>query len=332
MEHTAFSANDFAPQDGKLSVYFKKFVEKKSDGFAAVFDGDIYIIDVGGTKDGGMLRFLTELREKWLANAPKEVDTENARLEVHIIISHPHPDHVGALPFILSDPRICVIELIAPKRTYRSLPGPNFLSNLAVFEERLYGPLSLLSEYHHKTMEVKNLPYGKIFSIRPEKADVKLDIYPSPLDWCENPDTYRYLLETSAKNNAFYREHPEIGCANGTLNGNSLWVKIQKGNQIVLITGDQKADDAMLGNMIRFYGEEHFRCDVLKLPHHGEKNYPPYLIEVASPVITVFTVSREIATPETKALCEEVSTPYFLGDGNLILTLDGKTIEAEQYK
>ena len=181
MENTTFRANDFAPRDGTLSVYFKRITEKLSDGFAAVFDGEIYLIDVGTTVDKGMLLFLTELREKWLANAPQEADTENARLEIHVIISHPHPDHVGALPFLLSDPRICVVELIAPKRCYRSLPGPDLLPNLEVFEERLYGPLHLLSEYHHKTTKVKNLPYGKIYPIRPEGTDVALTVFPLPL-------------------------------------------------------------------------------------------------------------------------------------------------------
>jgi len=301
-----------------------------SDGFAAVFDGEIYLIDVGRKNDDEMLRFLTDLRETWLKNAPKEVDRENARLEVHIIISHPHPDHVGAIPLFLSEPRICVVELIAPKRSYRSLPGPDFIPKLEEFEKRLYDHLPLLAEYHHKTTELKTLPYGKIYSIRPENTDVTLDIYPSPFDWSEDPEGFRYLMKSSGANNPRYRLHPEEGWANGAMNGNSLWVKIRKGNQVVLITGDQRADDAMLGNMIRFYGEEHFRCDVLKLTHHGTNNYPPYLIEIASPSITVSTASREEATPATVALCEEVSKLYFLKDGNLIITLDGETIEAKQ--
>lgn len=332
MENTAFSVNALAPRDGKLCVYFKKVGEKLSDGFAAVFDGEIYLIDVGRKYDDEMVRFLLELREKWLEAAPADLDRESARLDVHMIISHPHPDHVGAIPLFLSEPRLSVVELIAPERSYRSLPGPDFIPKLEEFEKRLYDHVPLLAEYHHKTTTVKNLPYGKIYSIRPEKSDVTLDIYPSPMDWSRDPEGFRYLMETSVKNNPYYRLHPEEGCANGAMNGNSLWVKIKKGNQTVLITGDQRADDAMLGSMIRFYGEEEFHCDVLKLTHHGENNYPPYLIEIASPSITVFTTSREEATQKTVELCEEVSTAYYLKRGNLIITLDGKAITAKQYE
>ncbi len=331
--------NDFAPKDGLLSVYFKKcnkVLERPSDGFAAVFDGEVYLIDVGLKRDGEMLRFLSELREKWLENAPDSVEKESARLELHIIISHPHPDHVGALPFILSDPRFCVVELLAPERSYRSLPGPDLLPKLAEFEERLYGELHFLREYHHGTEKVVNLPYGKVYSIRPAVGDVLLDIYPSPFDWSQDRESedegFRYLVRTSASNNPFYQAHPDHGWANGALNGNSLWVRIRKGKQTVLIAGDQRADDEMLGSMIRFYGEENFRCDVLKLTHHGTNNYPPYLIEVASPAITVITVCREMATKKTVELCEKVSKPYYLGDGNLILTFDGDSITETMYE
>ena len=101
-------------------------------------------------------------------------------------------------------------------------------------------------------------------------------------------------------------------------------MKIEKGSQAVLITGDQRASDEMLGRMIRHHGEEHFRCDVLKIPHHGEKNYPPYLVEIAKPKVSVFTVDRRRATPETVALCETLGDVRYLGDGNLVLTFDGK--------
>ena len=332
MEKSTIRANDFAPRDGRLSVFFKKMFEKKSDGFAAVFDGEVYVIDVGGKRDGEMLRFLTELRAEWLKGARSLADAEKARLEIHVIISHSHPDHVGALPFLLADPRLCVVELLAPRRSYRSLPGPDFLPELAAFEERLHGSLSLLSEYHHKTANLIELPYGKVYSIRPQKANVEIDIYTAPFDWSENEEAYRYLIENNAKNSIFYVDHPEVGCANGSLNGNSLWVRIRKGKKVILITGDQRADDAMLGRMIRHYGEEPFRCDVLKLLHHGTNCYPPKLIQIASPSITIFTVFRELATPETVAHCERVSTPYFLGGKNLILTLDGESIEAKQYE
>ena len=77
----------------------------------------------------------------------------------------------------------------------------------------------------------------------------------------------------------------------------------------------------MLGSMIRYYGEEEFRCDVLKLPHHGEKNYSPYLLSVAKPTVTIFTCAEGYDTPEAQDLCESIGDVYYLRDGNLFFEL-----------
>ncbi len=328
--------NDFAPRDGRLQVWFKKVDRKKSDGFVAIFDGQVYVIDVGLKLDGEMLRFLSRLYEKWLANVPEKEGLEEARLELHVIISHPHPDHMGSLCDIVSDSRFCVLELFAPMRSYRSKPGPDQLLKLAKYEEELCEIVPLLQQYHHKATNITRIPYGEIYPLCPAEGDVHLDLYPSPFDWSEDRESesegFDYLVRTSDAHNPKYQECAELGWTNGILNGNSLWVKIQKGGQVVLITGDQRATDEMLGRMIHHYGTEHFRCDVLKLTHHGEANYPPELIRIAAPSVSVFTVPRHRITPETLELCEFISTAYCLGEGNLLVTLDGKSIEVKQYE
>ncbi|MBR7165754.1 MAG: hypothetical protein IKD18_05685 [Clostridia bacterium] len=336
MKKDYVSVNEFAPRDGRLSVYFKKMVRKKSDGFAAVFDGQVYLIDGGLEIDLEMLRYLGELREDWLRNAPENVDRESARLELHVIVSHPHPDHIGVLPQVFSDPRFCVLELFAPERSYRSKPGPHRLEKMAEYEDKLCALLPLLEEYHHVAKDVLRIPFGAKYPICPAEGDVLLDLYTAPFDWSEDRESeeegFGYLLRSSNPHNPNYAANPELGWTNGALNGNSLWVRLRKGKQTVLITGDQRATDQMLGAMIRYHGEAEFRCDVLKLTHHGEHNYPVDLIRAASPSVTVFTVTRERGTPETVELCQKISTPYFLGDGNLIITLNGETLEAKQYE
>ncbi|MBR2615558.1 MAG: hypothetical protein IKC69_02650 [Clostridia bacterium] len=320
--------NDFAPRDGLLSVYFKKFSGKKSDGFAFVFDGEVYVVDVGGPTDPEMSRFLSTLRETWLESAPEDVDRDSARLAFSMIVSHSHPDHIGALPGILSDPRFCLKRILAPRRCYRSLEGPDLLPSLKKYEDNLCAILPLLTEYDHVAREIERVEYGKVYPVRPEKGDVIFDLFPAPYDWSEDrgsdEEGFQNLVLTTTTHSATYLSNPEAGWANGVMNGNSLWVRAIKGKQTVLITGDQRATEQMLGHMIRYYGDEEFCCDVLKMPHHGEKNYPPHLVKIAAPSITVITLSRARSTPETCELCERVSKLYYMEDGNLLLTLDGK--------
>ena len=325
--------NDFAPKDGKLSVFLKKVGAKKSDGFALMENGEIYIIDSGLKEDEGLLAFLLSLREKWLSNAPEPVSEENARLEIHIIVSHPHPDHIGAMPAILRDPRICALSLCAPMRSYRSTDVPEAIGRLVGFEDSLDALPSLLEAFGHTAREIQRLPYGKKRSFPLGTVGTGITLYTSPYDWSEDRPSESEgmrFLQRNLSHNSVYLKDPEYGYANGILNGNSLWTKITKGQQTVLFTGDQRASDEMLGSMIRFYGESEFACDILKLTHHGEANYCPQLLAAANPKITIFTAARKSVTPETEVLCKKMGAErYYLCDGDLLFTLDGSTVTAE---
>lgn len=331
--HAYFSVNRFAPKDGKLSVFYKKVGPKKSDGFAFIENGEIYIIDSGLKEDEGLLEFLLSLREKWLSEAPEPVADENARLEIHIIVSHPHPDHIGAVPAILRDPRICALSLHAPMRSYRSTQVPEAIERLVGFEDSLEALPALLKAFGHTAREIQRLPYGKKRSFPFGKSGTGIILYPSPYDWSEDrpseSEGFRFL-QKNLSHNPVYLKDPDYGYANGILNGNSLWTKVTKGQQTVLFTGDQRASDEMLGAMIRYYGESEFSCDILKLTHHGESNYCPQLLAAANPKIAVFTAARKSVTPETEALCKQMGVKrYYLCDGDLILTLDGTTVISE---
>lgn len=324
--------NDFAPKDGKLSVFLKKVGAKKSDGFALMENGEIYIIDSGLKEDEGLLAFLLSLREKWLSGAPEPVTAENARLEIHIIVSHPHPDHIGAMPAILSDPRICVLSLRAPMRSYRSTQVLEAIGRLVGFEDSLEALPSLLEAFNHTAREIQRLPYGKKLSFPFGTGGTGITLYPAPYDWSEDRSSesegFRFL-QKNLSHNPVYLKDPEYGYANGILNGNSLWTKITKGQQTILFTGDQRASDEMLGSMIRYYGESEFACDLLKLTHHGESNYCPQLLAAANPKITIFTAARKSVTPETEVLCQQMGAlRYYLCDGDLLFTLDGSTVTA----
>lgn len=324
--------NSYAPSDDNLYLYFKKVGLKKSDGFAVIDGGEVYVIDGGRDNDEGMLDFLGSLRAKWLGNKSDSdvFEEQDAKLEIHIIVSHPHDDHIGILPRILRDPRFCVLSIIAPERSYRSKDVAVALPSLVTFENDMDILSEHLHTYDHVADEIFRLPYGEMYSILPGKGDTKLEFFPAPFDWSEDrasdSEGFGHLSKFKSPT---YKDNPELGYTNGILNGNSLWVKITSRKQVALITGDQRASDEMLGAMIRYYGEETFRCDILKLPHHGEKNYCPYLLEVAKPKITIFTASEGQQTKETQELCEKLGDVFHVCDGDLIFKLSKEGICSE---
>lgn len=329
MSESYIRVNDFAPRDGKLTLYCKKVGTKKSDGFAIVENDLVYVIDAGRGDDREMHLFLLELREKWLANQTDAtlLEDENARLEIHLIVSHPHADHIAALKRIIPDFRFCIVSVLAPQRAYLSLDVPGALEKLTAFEDRLALYEQMLPVYLHTCRKITRLPYGEKHILPLPDSSTTLTLYPSQFDWSEDrpseSEGIRFLKKYVSPT---YQDDPEHGYSNGAANGNSLWVKITKGDSVALITGDQRASDEMLGSMIRYYGEKEFRCQVLKLPHHGEKNCSPYLLSIADPKITVITCAEGYDTPEAQDICERISDVYYLRDGNLFFEITEQSI------
>ena len=196
------------------------------------------------------------------------------------------------------------------------------------YEDKLEKVCKYLEEYNHKACGITRIDYGKAVELKFGSENTKLEIYPSQFDWSEDrpsdKEGFKFIL---TNNSATYKDRPQNGFTNGILNGNSLWVKVTKGKSSAVITGDQRASDEMLGSMIRHYGEDKFKCDVLKIPHHGENNYSPYLLEVADAKYVIFATSYEKAFADTVKLCEDRgSANFYTCDGNLTFTMDGETI------
>lgn len=329
-EKKAYTAvNSFAPRNEEVTVFFKEVGQRKSDGFAVVNNGKVFVIDVGKRNEDRMIRFLASLRENWLGDKLPEGDRP-ARLEITLIISHAHSDHMGALPLLLSDGRFCVTKIYAPLRAHLAGDVPGALPPLVRAEDSLEDWCRQLTEQGHTAASITRVPFGKPITLPMGSEDAKLTIYPSMFDWSEDRPSEKEGVRYIFNNNPdTYKGIEILGYTNGILNGNSLWIKLTKGERTLLITGDQRSTDEMLNAMISYYGEEEFSCDVLKIPHHGEENYPPYLLSVAKPKIAVFTTSYEKAMRETVELCEKMGlTNYYTCDGELIFHTDGKRLRA----
>ena len=99
-----FPINTLAQKKESLTVFFKKVVGKKSDGFVVVNNEKVFVIDVGKADDVELIDYLLSLREAWIGEnqLPEGMP---ARLEIVMIVSHPHSDHIAALPLLLADER-----------------------------------------------------------------------------------------------------------------------------------------------------------------------------------------------------------------------------------
>ena len=133
------AVNSFAPRDGEVTVFFKAVGENKSDGFAVIDNGKVFVIDVG--RHDRVINFLASLRESWLGDRrPK--DGSPAKLEITLIVSHAHGDHMGALSLLLNDERFCVTEIYAPCRSCLGDDVPGALPPL-LREEKYLASLSV---------------------------------------------------------------------------------------------------------------------------------------------------------------------------------------------
>jgi len=136
-------------------------------------------------------------------------------------------------------------------------------------------------------------------------------------------------LSLSAGNMALTVWHAKKAYDKNVDNNNSLVIRLVSREKTALFSGDierQRIDD-----MIYVYD---LKCDLLKMPHHGEYNKStPKLIEVCSPSIAVITSSA--AEPADTAALEALASAgvktYLTVDGEVTFTVteDGITADAD---
>lgn len=155
----------------------------------------------------------------------------------YIIVTHPHCDHVGALPEIMNE--IEVKELILPAKSEKTTDGVEYRNEL-------------IQIAHEKNIKVTELPL-----LKAHRDELML----------ENYDDYDFVLGKLC----FEFTGPIVDDDN--LNNTSIIVKLTFGKTSFLFTGDaEKLEEYTLLSRDFEEGGGTLKSDILKVAHHGSKS------------------------------------------------------------
>ena len=118
----------------------------------------------------------------------------------------------------------------------------------------------------------------------------------------------------------------------GTKNTNdrSMVVHIRYGDRSILFTADI---GLTAQRVLATENAEHFKSDILKLPHHGVGGISPQLLDAVSPELCFVSngpTSRDVKLQKTAVLKRNIPL-YFTSRQPLVLLTDGKIWEAQQW-
>lgn len=270
-------------------VFIKRQNVKKSDAFYLMNTDDkgfeLFLID-GGTDTGRCYDELLALRNEILTQAGLADEVKNSRykLELTLLISHFHGDHVKELFNILlpNNKYFTVKAAYYPACTCLPMDGTYNNGNIGDYKLRPK-VISALNVYHRQAQHVE-VPYGEKMDIETRLGHIRL--YGASEDWgtAENVKRVSELYYPTER-----EMYEEVSTA--VLNSNSMWVRAEFGGSSILFTGDtmkkrEDADDEGLERMIACYGEE-LRSNIIKFPHHGQSRNP------ACPLVKEHLLSRE---------------------------------------
>lgn len=257
-------------------VFIKRMNVKKSDAFYLMNTDEkgfeLFLID-GGTDTGRCYDELLSLRNEILTQAGLENELKNSRykLELTLLISHFHGDHVKELFNMLLPAKqyFTVKAAYYPAKTCLPMDGTYNNSNIGDYKLRPK-VISALNMYHKQAQHIE-VPYGEKMDIETRLGQIRL--YGASEDWgtAENLKRVAELYYPTEQ-----QMYDEVSTA--VLNSNSVWVRAEFGGNSILFTGDtmKKCEDAQdegLERMIAYYGEE-LRSNIIKFPHHGQSRNP----------------------------------------------------------
>ncbi|MBR5231043.1 MAG: hypothetical protein IKW00_02200 [Clostridia bacterium] len=286
-------ANDLLRGEDQLKVIFlDKKHEEKSDCFIIMYlsqSGLDIILHDGGFDDGHSYTALGNLRREILekANIPT-AEQGKYRLNLKLVISHFHTDHVQALNgTILMSKRFAVTEAYIPQKTclVQGVYDDNENSDLRERVAFLY----MMKTYHPDAM-IRVLDWGETCLVPTEIGKVQL--FAQTEDW--GKEEKLGMFKTNYGYKGRYNEGEAIPIC--VLNANCLWMRVALSDHSFLFTGDVEKRitvrrDEPLDHFIDAYGED-LRSDVIKYPHHGQMR-----------AAAAGSIKRSLITQKEEAIC-----------------------------
>ena len=271
---SSIPVNQLVTGENEMRVVFLKRIDKnKSDAFYILNTPpqglEVFLID-GGRSNKHCRDELLDLRADILTRAglAEEINKSGHVLEIKVILSHFHGDHVNELLDNIAkiSPRIRLTGLYFPAATALTRDG-TYKNDANDDLLKRYKVLTTVNTFHRKYCPQYEVPFGETMDVPSLLGNIRL--YASPVDWGAG----EYVKWMEDYHFAAKPQNIHSGMATEVINGNCLWMRVEYAGHSVLFTGDtnkkfENRDDEALDLFIARYGEE-LRSDIVKFPHHG---------------------------------------------------------------
>ena len=271
---SSIPVNQLVTGENEMRVVFLKRIDKnKSDAFYILNTTpqglEVFLID-GGRSNKHCRDELLDLRADILTRAglAEEINKSGHVLEIKVILSHFHGDHVNELLDNIAkiSPRIRLTGLYFPAATALTRDG-TYKNDANDDLLKRYKVLTTVNTFHRKYCPQYEVPFGETMDVPSLLGNIRL--YASPVDWGAG----EYVKWMEDYHFAAKPQNIHSGMATEVINGNCLWMRVEYAGHSVLFTGDtnkkfENRDDEALDLFIARYGEE-LRSDIVKFPHHG---------------------------------------------------------------
>ncbi len=293
-EEEIISVNSLVKGPKEMRVVFlERLSTKKSDAFYITCTDEngmeLYLVD-GGLATGKCSLELNNLRKEILKNAGLESENKNKnyKLDVHLLISHFHSDHVRELSNgLIAHKYMRILSAYYPAPTVLDQSGVYDNSKNSDIDDRA-SVLSTLARCWPDA-EQHEIDFGNTYIVDTNIGELKL--FASDMDW-GTPENAKYAEDV------YYPDNPADRRADmpvAVVNCNCLWMRFAFAGHSVLFTGDtmkKKAavNDEPLDRFIAYYGGEALKSDIIKYPHHGLSRNP-----AAKPIRDHLITDHELA-------------------------------------
>lgn len=275
--------NAFGKGEAQVRLSFLGHDKKeKSDAFIITSRTpaglEVWLSD-GGFATGETLEIVLALRRELLRAGGLEKEESNARykLEVTLLVSHFHIDHVNECIYhLLPSPYIRVRRIIYPHISAyakdtdhdENCNGDKGIRTRFMLSQRAYQPLAEMMVMNFG--EKRTVPFGEgqITLMMPDR------------DW-GTPENAREIGRIYG-HSAMSEEKRRQALPVQTINSNCILARIDFASRRLLLTGDAMkknfdCDDEPLDLLVKQYGGE-LRADVVKYPHHGQARNPAWAV------------------------------------------------------